>query len=85
MQSAESIIPYSSAIVLWMHRQGVCNAHCSPFGVVSDYLIPATHLQSAPKNKNGCHRSRSVHPFFAVVWDGIEPPTQGFSVLCSTD
>jgi len=26
-----------------------------------------------------------VHPFFAVVWDGIEPPTQGFSVLCSTD
>ena len=21
----------------------------------------------------------------AVVWGGIEPPTQGFSVLCSTD
>jgi hypothetical protein len=20
-----------------------------------------------------------------VAWDGIEPPTQGFSVLCSTD
>ena len=20
-----------------------------------------------------------------VVWGGIEPPTQGFSVLCSTD
>ena len=20
-----------------------------------------------------------------VVWEGIEPPTQGFSVLCSTD
>ncbi len=23
--------------------------------------------------------------FFLVVWGGIEPPTQGFSVLCSTD
>jgi hypothetical protein len=23
--------------------------------------------------------------FFEVVWGGIEPPTQGFSVLCSTD
>ena len=23
--------------------------------------------------------------FFTVVWGGIEPPTQGFSVLCSTD
>ena len=23
--------------------------------------------------------------FKAVVWGGIEPPTQGFSVLCSTD
>ena len=22
---------------------------------------------------------------FVVVWGGIEPPTQGFSVLCSTD
>ena len=22
---------------------------------------------------------------FFVVWGGIEPPTQGFSVLCSTD
>ena len=20
-----------------------------------------------------------------VAWDGIEPPTQGFSILCSTD
>ncbi len=23
--------------------------------------------------------------FGFVVWGGIEPPTQGFSVLCSTD
>jgi hypothetical protein len=25
--------------------------------------------------------------FFVVLvaWDGIEPPTQGFSILCSTD
>ena len=22
---------------------------------------------------------------FEVVWGGIEPPTQGFSVLCSTN
>ena len=23
--------------------------------------------------------------FNLVAWDGIEPPTQGFSILCSTD
>jgi hypothetical protein len=23
--------------------------------------------------------------FYSVVWGGIEPPTQGFSVLCSTN
>jgi hypothetical protein len=33
----------------------------------------------------------AVHPYrgakvpFSVDRDGIEPPTQGFSVLCSTD
>ena len=27
-----------------------------------------------------------IKPFvFLVVMDGIEPPTQGFSVLCSTN
>ena len=28
-----------------------------------------------------------LHPamWLMVAWDGIEPPTQGFSVLCSTD
>lgn len=24
-------------------------------------------------------------PYYMVARDGIEPPTQGFSVLCSTD
>jgi hypothetical protein len=34
------------------------------------------------ENKNGWHRSRYAHPLsFLVVWGGIEPPTQGFSVL----
>ena len=27
----------------------------------------------------------SEEPPIIVVWGGIEPPTQGFSVLCSTD
>ncbi len=28
---------------------------------------------------------RNFNGFNLVVMDGIEPPTQGFSVLCSTD
>ena len=28
---------------------------------------------------------KSPEGTFNVVMDGIEPPTQGFSVLCSTD
>ncbi len=29
--------------------------------------------------------SNATKGYFSVVMDGIEPPTQGFSVLCSTD
>ena len=27
----------------------------------------------------------SMRAFNLVAWGGIEPPTQGFSILCSTD
>ncbi|SPA47434.1 protein of unknown function [Cupriavidus taiwanensis] len=32
-------------------------------------------------------KARLQEPGFPVLvaWDGIEPPTQGFSILCSTD
>ncbi len=40
----------------------------------------------APQKENPCkfmiYKGLS---FLEVVWGGIEPPTQGFSVLCSTD
>lgn len=36
------------------------------------------------KNNNGDTTLSSDVPAL-VVWGGIEPPTQGFSVLCSTD
>ena len=38
------------------------------------------------KSKNHCNmiNYNGLH-FESVVWGGIEPPTQGFSVLCSTN
>jgi hypothetical protein len=36
-------------------------------------------------NKKGATISNRNSLIFAVVMDGIEPPTQGFSVLCSTN
>ena len=40
----------------------------------------------APQKQNPCkYLIYKGLSFFEVVWGGIEPPTQGFSVLCSTD
>src|SRR6478735_11416992 len=39
----------------------------------------------APKNKNACNNLLQAFIIYVVVWAGIEPATQGFSVLCSTD
>jgi hypothetical protein len=36
------------------------------------------------KNRDNCRVSRGLYDQ-VVVWGGIEPPTQGFSVLCSTN
>jgi hypothetical protein len=39
-------------------------------------------LYSDKKSDYNFHYNRLI---LFVVWGGIEPPTQGFSVLCSTD
>ena len=47
-----------------------------------------TYIQ-AHGTQNGTQRTKNPIPDvemgFLVVMDGIEPPTQGFSVLCSTN
>ena len=48
-----------------------------------DSLIPFNADQNKKAFPMG--RLRAGGKPFAVVMDGIEPPTQGFSVLCSTN
>ena len=38
-----------------------------------------------PKAQRKKPLTRDQGLFNLVAWDGIEPPTQGFSILCSTD
>jgi hypothetical protein len=40
---------------------------------IDGYLMHYHHVESL------------LFPEKMVAWDGIEPPTRGFSVLCSTD
>jgi hypothetical protein len=47
-------------------------------------------MKNHPELFTNCsHRTKNPIPHvetgFLVVMDGIEPPTQGFSVLCSTN
>lgn len=35
--------------------------------------------------KQKAHRTMRFSSMFMVAWDGIEPPTRGFSVRCSTN
>ena len=44
-------------------------------------LKPGCGVYNSPENKNPGIATK----VYSVVWGGIEPPTQGFSVLCSTD
>ncbi len=37
------------------------------------------------KAKKRCNLEGCSAFAYLVAWDGIEPPTQGFSILCSTD
>ena len=58
----------------------------SPFHVGSESGIMLIEFFWV-KNIYGVHETKN-HPVTQsgfVVWGGIEPPTQGFSVLCSTD
>jgi hypothetical protein len=38
-----------------------------------------------PKSKKAPESIRNQGLAHLVAWGGIEPPTQGFSILCSTD
>lgn len=55
---------------------------------INFYLLVHVQLGTAFKKSvgNGVKQKRCLfrHLFF-VVMEGIEPPTQGFSVLCSTN
>ena len=50
----------------------------------SVFLYFARLKQVLAENKNGKTDCNINFPA-SVVWGGIEPPTQGFSVLCSTN
>jgi hypothetical protein len=52
----------------------------TPKACIEMHLLALLKKQKALKC-NDLH----VQDFYHVVWGGIEPPTQGFSVLCSTD
>jgi len=44
-------------------------------------------LDCHPPMTNGFHRraTRLIHSAVLVAWGGIEPPTRGFSIRCSTN
>ena len=51
-------------------------------------LTDSQQRRTAPVRAPQKHKSPSQWTGFwgrVVAWDGIEPPTQGFSILCSTD
>jgi hypothetical protein len=39
-------------------------------------------VETNAENKKG---PAEAEPLILVAWGGIEPPTQGFSILCSTN
>ena len=51
------------------------------FGILGIRRRTAAFLSKAAVRGNGLHRNR----FASVARDGIEPPTRGFSVRCSTN
>jgi hypothetical protein len=48
-------------------------------------LLSLKHLSALLYQKKRLPVNSSESLFWLVVWGGIEPPTQGFSVLCSTN
>jgi hypothetical protein len=41
---------------------------------------PGSRYETRPRTRKGRWGAKLL-----VAWGGIEPPTQGFSILCSTD
>ena len=52
-------------------------------GKVALYQLSYSRVWTAAAVKEKAHRRDGLSNL--VAWDGIEPPTQGFSILCSTD
>jgi hypothetical protein len=61
------------------------SASARSFGMMSSALMPPVHEDqySRLKMKKGLAEAKPL--IFLVARGGIEPPTQGFSILCSTD
>jgi len=53
----------------------------SRFEVFAD----GNHSAGQRATKQKAHHNGRAFSELLVAWGGIEPPTQGFSILCSTD
>ncbi len=60
------------------------NDECRTERVNTIFSTSAALARISGENKSGNNAIPDIVPAL-VVWGGIEPPTQGFSVLCSTD
>ena len=59
-----------------------------PSWATSRFLKWRSRRESNPRSpawQAGMLTATPLDLYWMVAWDGIEPPTQGFSVLCSTD
>ena len=56
-----------------------CKGKYKPVSYTTSRVFVVDPMLSAPKPKF------TIDPLFVVPRDGIEPPTHGFSVRCSTD
>jgi hypothetical protein len=47
--------------------------------------VPKSTRQDGAQSKKALESVKNQGLTYLVAWGGIEPPTQGFSILCSTD
>jgi hypothetical protein len=55
------------------------------YTVQNPVLVATQWLHEAPIEKAHYRFDSGLSLLYLVAWGGIEPPTQGFSILCSTD
>ena len=77
-----------------VHRQGQFGTTCRKAeengyqcqAAVGRWLVEGRRIGGRTGLKSDNKKDPLIsESFFVVVWAGIEPATQGFSVLCSTD